>query len=227
MSRLERSAHLRSSKSLTAHTTLALQIIKYVETGEKRSFAEQQIIDCAYDFGVNGCDGGDAKPAINYVAAAGGIALEQDYYYHSTADFCWAKNFTAVGKFDGFLQVEPRNEAALMEAVYTKGPLAVGVDPSPDSFLFYKEGVYTSDECDINDLDHQVILMGYGTTDDGQDYWLMKNMWSKFWGNDGYMKIERGKGDCGIATDGNVVVVSEGSRMPGSSSRSLEGVVKW
>jgi hypothetical protein len=76
-----------------------------------------------------------------------------------------------------------------MEAVFTMGPLAVGVDPSPDSFLYYKEGVYTSAECDIHNLDHQVILFGYGTTEDGQDYWLMKNMWSKFWGNDGYMKV--------------------------------------
>ncbi len=60
------------------------------------------------------------------------------------------------------MQVEPRNEAAMMEAVYTMGPLAVGIDPSPDSFLYYKEGVWTDKECDIKFLDHQVILFGYG-----------------------------------------------------------------
>mmetsp|Transcript_15665 Transcript_15665/g.46229 ORF Transcript_15665/g.46229 Transcript_15665/m.46229 type:complete len:753 (-) Transcript_15665:166-2424(-) len=207
--------------------TAAMEGAWYVATGEKRSFSEQQILDCAYDFGNVGCDGGEAKTALNYVAAAGGIALEQDYYYHSTGDFCWEKNFTLVGKFDGFLQVEPRDEAALMEAVYTLGPLAVGIDPSPDSFLYYKEGVYTDPECDINNLDHQVILFGYGTSDDGKDFWLVKNMWSKFWGNDGYVRIARGKGDCGIATDGNVAYVTDSSRKPGAERRILESVTKW
>mmetsp|Transcript_15664 Transcript_15664/g.46224 ORF Transcript_15664/g.46224 Transcript_15664/m.46224 type:complete len:116 (-) Transcript_15664:166-513(-) len=114
-----------------------------------------------------------------------------------------------------------------MEAVYTLGPLAVGIDPSPDSFLYYKEGVYTDPECDINNLDHQVILFGYGTSDDGKDFWLVKNMWSKFWGNDGYVRIARGKGDCGIATDGNVAYVTDSSRKPGAERRILESVTKW
>lgn len=52
-------------------------------------------------------------------------------------------------------------------------------------------------------------------------------MWSKFWGQDGYIKILRGKGDCGISTDGNIAVVAKSSRRPGAGLRSLEGVRKW
>ena len=29
----------------------------------------------------------------------------------------------------------------------------------------------------LDELDHAVIVSGYGTTEDGQDYWLMKNTW--------------------------------------------------
>ena len=48
----------------------------------------------------------------------------------------------------------------------------------------------------------QVGICGcrYGTTEDGQDYWLVKNTWSTNWGEDGYLRIARQPHDCGIAT---------------------------
>ena len=41
---------------------------------------------------------------------------------------CRADQFERVGQFEGFLSVESRDEAALMEAVFTLGPVAVAVD---------------------------------------------------------------------------------------------------
>ena len=53
----------------------------------------------------------------------------------------------------------------------------------------------------LDELDHAVIVSGYGTTPDGQDYWLMKNTWSTWWGEQGYMQIARhgAHHDCGIS----------------------------
>ena len=42
-------------------------------------------------------------------------------------------------------------------------------------------------------------LVGYGTTTDSkQDYWLVRNSWTSQWGQDGYIKIARGPGYCGL-----------------------------
>ena len=46
-------------------------------------------------------------------------------------------------------------------------------------------------------LNHAVLIVGWGI-DDGQEYWKIKNSWGAAFGEDGYYRICKGKGACGI-----------------------------
>ena len=53
-------------------------------------------------------------------------------------------------------------EEAVMEAIFTKGPMTVSVNAEPEDWRFYKSGVYVNKQCSpkLKKLDHAVIVSG-------------------------------------------------------------------
>merc|ERR1719215_2060230 len=129
-----------------------------------------------------------------------GICTEQSYSYQGKAATCRAPNCSVAvphAAVQGFRDVAANDEEALMQAV-ARQPVAVAIEADQLSFQLYSGGVLTQ-ECG-DKLDHGVLLVGYGT-DNGVDYWKIKNSWGPSWGEGGFLRIKRGvkgSGQCGI-----------------------------
>jgi len=170
--------------------------------GRKILLSEQNLIDCTRNYGNNGCNGGLMDLALNYVRDQG-IMSAADYPYEAREGSCRFNASRRVTKVRGSLVLPRGNEAILRMALALRGPLPVAIDAGARSFHAYKSGVYDDRACKSNlrGLNHAVLLVGYGTTDLGKDYWLLKNSWGRSWGENGYIRIARNRrNQCGVAT---------------------------
>ncbi|KAG8492171.1 hypothetical protein CXB51_009617 [Gossypium anomalum] len=87
-----------------------------------------------------------------------------------------------VATISGYQMVPKNDEEALLKAV-TNQPVSVAVEGHGRDFQFYNGGVFTGD-CG-NSLTHAVTIVGYGTSEEGLNYWLIKNSWGQSWGANG------------------------------------------
>jgi len=165
------------------------------------SLSEQNLVDCSRSYGNMGCDGGLMDQAFQYVKANGGIDTEDSYPYKAVDQDCKFDPSTVGAKCTGFTDITPGDEDALTDAIASVGPICVGIDASQDSFQFYKDGVYSDENCSSEFLDHGVTAVGYDSLGSGQDYYIVKNSWGTDWGKQGYIQMARNKNNmCGIAT---------------------------
>ena len=68
------------------------------------------------------------------------------------------------------------DEDLLAASLVELGPLSVIVNAQ--EWGFYRAGIFFSQDCDPHQLDHAVLLVGYGTDDEFDlDYWIIKNSW--------------------------------------------------
>nr|AGT79959.1 cathepsin L2 [Sinohyriopsis schlegelii] len=170
------------------------------KTKQLVSLSEQNLVDCSGKEGNMGCQGGLMDQAFKYIIVNKGIDTEASYPYKAQDQKCKFSQANVGATEVSCMDIRSGSEADLQKAVATVGPISVAIDASHNSFQLYKHGIYSDPQCDPQALDHGVLAVGYGTQD-GKDYWLVKNSWGTSWGMQGYIMMARNKHNmCGIAT---------------------------
>lgn len=158
-------------------------------------------MDCSWKWGNTGCNGGFQDSAFQFAINSTGVPKSVDYPYIGVNMPCKPQS-PGAASISSYVNVMPYSAAHLKEALLTKGPMTVSLDASGPAFQFYREGIFHEPSCKTKPpgaLDHAVMISGYGLDQrTGRRYWLLKNMWSTWWGERGYMRMDMDRNDCGV-----------------------------
>jgi len=194
-----------------------------IASGKLVSLSEEQLVACSKQ--NHGCQGGSMELGFQYEEGTK-VCTEDSYKYTSgggTVGACQASSCTAgipKGGISGYKTVAS-NENSLMSAV-AQQPVSIAVEANLPVFQSYKSGVMTG-ICGAQ-LDHGILCVGYGT-ENGIDYWLVKNSWGTVWGEAGYGKLKRGKGgtgECGILSDDSYPVATDAANTIATTTVSTD-----
>ncbi|CAF1513147.1 unnamed protein product [Didymodactylos carnosus] len=165
--------HCGSCWAMTA--TGALEGQHFKKYKELISLSEQNLIDCSGAQGNLDCNGGLMDQAFDYIRINKGIDIEKSYPYEAQDGKCRFKQENVGANDTGYVDITKGNESDLKTAVATIEPISVGIDAS--------------------------VIVGYGTTDQKQDYYIVKNSYGTSWSDEGYILMSRNKNNqCGIVS---------------------------
>ena len=180
--------------------TGSLEGAHFLASGDLLKFAESQLVDCAnvrHGYINFGCNGGLSERAWNYWSTHDAI-LESDYPYVAADGDCQYDSLphTAV-ETQGWENVTA-DDVDQVRAAVANQPISIAIEADKLVFQLYSTGIFDSPKCGTT-LDHAVMIVGYGS-ENGQDYFILRNSWNTTWGEEGYMRIaaEAGDGVCGM-----------------------------
>ena len=167
-----------------------------IQTGKLFTLSVQEFVSCVPNpnecGGQGGCSGSTAELAYDF-AAKHGVVDEWNFGYQSYrgkkvnctimddpstrlrgSDPAPKMIKGAVASIVGFSNLPSNHYNSLLAAVAKLGPVVVNVAAS--QWGLYKGGVFDDDDAENRDINHAVVLEGYGTDEEtGQDYWLVRN----------------------------------------------------
>ncbi|GAA0175291.1 cysteine protease [Lithospermum erythrorhizon] len=188
-----------------------------INFGMNITLSVNDLLACCGFMCGDGCDGGYPLSAWRYFVQTGVVTSECDPYFDQTGcshpgcepayptpkceKKCVKQNllWTNSKHYSANAYRISSDPKSIMTEVYKHGPVEVSFTVYED-FAHYKSGVYKHITGGVMG-GHAVKLIGWGTSEDGEDYWLLANQWNRDWGDNGYFKIRRATNECGIEAD--------------------------
>lgn len=162
----------------------------------------QEIVDCSTEYGNDRCISGVMSQSFEYMSE-NGIGSEFEYPYTGVNGTCPWNKLKKILKIKGYVQLPPGDEFSLMKAVAKIGPISAAMEVTNNTRQFVGKSIFYDKTCHRSSdfMNHAVLIVGYGSIN-GFEYWLIKNSWGDSFGDNGFAKIARNKGNhCNIATD--------------------------
>jgi len=156
----------------------------------------------------SGCDGGWQWNAYFDIMSWGGVVGETIYPYTGVDGVCKYKKTDLTASIKNYTcltnpNTNGANEDQMAAFLVANGPLAIALNA--DYLMDYSSGIvdpYFSWECDGTTLDHALLIVGFGVETSeifgDTNFWIVKNSWNAYWGENGYFRIIRGYGTCGL-----------------------------
>jgi len=166
--------------------------------------SEQMVLDCGYNGqDMGGCQGGHSgsygRVFVKNAAIHGQGPHEATYPYLDTQPKLTCPSgmsiYNSGAKVQNPMEDYSCSEEKLAQLVSTYGAAVSYIYASDTAFGNYANGVFS--ECTSQSINHAVLVVGYGT-ENGVDFWKIKNSWGTDWGDGGFIKIQRGNRQCGV-----------------------------
>jgi len=172
------------------------------------NLAIQFILNCGTDV-AGSCDGGSAEGAFQF--AQSGIPEDTCLQYEADdiacspintcrncvgppgSGTCFAMtNFTSL-YVDQYSDISGVDN--IRAEIMARGPVAAGIDATV--LETYTGGIITATQ--PANIDHIVSIVGWGHDNStGVDYWICRNSWGQYWGEQGWFRLIRGVDALGI-----------------------------
>ncbi|CAJ0943561.1 unnamed protein product, partial [Mesorhabditis belari] len=171
-------------------------------SGASNVLSEQDGLDCA---GAGDCEGGGYMHKIYQYSMSAGNADSSLYPYTESDGTCQTQ-ITRRNLIKDYKRLTTVQQ--MEDAIYWNGPIT-GAIRVPSSLHSAGTGIFYPDQttCDATVTSgHTMAIVGYGT-ENGIDYWIIRNSWGPDWAEGGYFRMRKGVDNCGIETRGVYVPV--------------------
>eukprot|EP00049_Salpingoeca_infusionum_P008937 m.148445 g.148445 ORF g.148445 m.148445 type:complete len:636 (+) comp14180_c0_seq1:17-1924(+) len=200
--------------SCWAHGTLSA-LADRIKLQRNRTFPDiqpsvQVLVNCVTANQSHGCEGGDPTAAYdwvlknkvpdetctNYLAKDLSCTAINNCRTCSPSGGCSAVSSPPVVGISEHGQVA--GEANMLAEIFARGPIA-GTIAVTAAFEGYKGGIF-NDTTGARGLDHEIEIVGFGV-ENGVKYWIGRNSWGTYWGEEGWFRIVRGTDNLGIESN--------------------------